>query len=268
MYKRARERTNKHSRCLTSSIEHYNNTQVIIESTSDYFNFTTNYFTNPTPPRLDAFKFDSITPFKGKYQEKSNISNKVNLAIINTSGSNVIKKCEPVNPRFNNSKRIKLTVTGRPLTATYKYKNYKEKPHQRPQSYARKGESIFSYGDSEDISPLDPKFYDEEYTHFDEHTQFLLSQPVNNILNTQQFSLLQLDKFQEHQALNERKSDLSCKIIQENVKSPYQTLFFTIKSDGADIPSRKRPKGKIIKGRCNKSWVPLTTKTIHNLKLS
>ena len=160
---------NRHKSSYTNK---FSNPKFSIESPSNIFKFATSSFNN------SPFKsYILYTQQKSTEKTESNENYKSEKKTNKDKQNNFQIKNSAI-PKFGNN--IKLSVKGRPLTATGTYKEI-DKLVQRPQSYAKKRESLFSYGDSEDFSPLDPKFYDEEYTHLDEYTQLLLSQPVNPI---------------------------------------------------------------------------------------
>jgi hypothetical protein len=66
-----------------------------------------------------------------------------------------------------------LCINGRPLTAS---SMKKEGIEQKIQAHFKKRDSAFSYGDSELVSRMDPKFFDEEYTNMEDYAQMLINQ--------------------------------------------------------------------------------------------
>lgn len=249
----------KKPRPQSSSQDRQRNSNVKTDSLPEYHKIASNYFTSSTPSQV--LYFENFSQFKAKIKEKLEISRKGQTIPQIRCDSN---KRYSLMPKNIENKRIKLLITGRPLTASSLYKDKQENANIRPQSYVKKRDSIFSYGDSEDFSPLDPKFYDEEITHLDEYTQLLLSQPIEPSENDKK--VIKLTKKLEPEEVKAQKIEVPR--INENIKNSGPALFFSIRPC-AEIPAAKvKPKGKLYRGRCHKSWIPSVGKTIQNLKLS
>jgi hypothetical protein len=222
--------------------------------------------------------FEHKLPFSLINRKKPKITIKLNHNFKRTDKSRK-PNLEILNSNIQD-KNIRLSINGRPLTAVSNYKDQKENRVKRPQSLTKKRDSMFSYGDSDEASPLDPKFFDEEYTNLEEYSQLLLSQPIKYLSKS--------NKSPNHvgtnfKGTNVKLDDKDFKIFEESrpktpvsnykadqfVEIPAISLIVT-SAMGKNCKNRGvcKPKGRLVKGPCNKSFVPSKSKVVRNIKIS
>ncbi|OMJ66524.1 hypothetical protein SteCoe_36593 [Stentor coeruleus] len=232
-----------------------------------YENQTKSFFNSPRRMSLTfADKSQAIKEIKG--DKVKNFQNYEKKRIKSTQASgNVQEKLISVNSKP--VKNLNLLVKGRPLTANPGSKDHTLKDQLR--SVNRKKESLCSYGESDFMTPVDPKFYDEEYTNLDEYTQMLLNQPVQPVNQTSpEYSVLMEKKYEEG---SERPKPI---ITSAPFKKTSETtvvnnigLIVTMRlGDMITTPFKLKSKGKLLKGRWSKSGVSRPIKTVQNIKIS
>jgi hypothetical protein len=164
---------------------------------------------------------------------------------------------KPSNPRRKPSKALNLLIQGRPLTATSAYPDSRKTPNLIS---LKKRSSVYSYGDSDLLTPLDPKFLDEDYGDYfsklipSKNSIGILANS-NNVIENQAicdyFDRSFTSKLDEKRAGSER--------IGLIVSSPYCL----------SRPVRKQvKKGKLAKGLSNKPVPVNRSKLVHNIVVS
>ncbi|OMJ73288.1 hypothetical protein SteCoe_28071 [Stentor coeruleus] len=245
----------KHTRNPSDSPSSLNENQ-----TKSFFN---------TPRRMSLISADpsqTIKDNKGDKVKNSQNYEKKRIKSTQVSGS-VQEKVIFVNSKPN--KNLNLLVKGRPLTANPASKDHGFKDQLR--SVIKKRESLCSYGESDFMTPVDPKFYDEEYTNLDEYTQMLLNQPLQPVNQSSlEHSILIGKKYEE---VSERhKPMMSSAPVKKSPETPVVNNIGLIVAmrlgNMITRPFKLKSKGKLLKGRWSKSWVPHPIKTVQNIKIS
>lgn len=206
---------------------------------------------------LGNYKEDFITNFKYN-QIYSKTSKKSNSSCFRISESSTHNK--------KSKKLLNFCIKGRPLTA-HSLSSEPQKAHQT--STLKKRSSIFSYGDSDNITPLDPKFYDEEYTALEDFTK-LLQNPrsrtsigiLANGQSIQERNPVDESDFHTFACSPQYYSDPKHPVNKKVgllVTTPYAPSTRTV--------TFKR-KGKLLKGLSNKPIIPKRSKLVHNIQIS
>jgi len=203
---------------------------------------------------LGNYKEDFITGIKTnqRYSKKSNSSG---FYMSETSTHN--KKTKKIQ---------NFCIKGRPLTAH----TSSSEPRKTPQITTLKNRSsIFSNGDSDIVTPLDPKFYDEECTMPEEFTKLLQNPRSRTSIGILANGL----SIQERNPIEE--SDLNTYTFSpqyySNPKHPANKrvglLVTTPYAPSTKTVAFKR-KGKLLKGLSNKPIIPNKSKRVHNIQIS
>lgn len=232
-----------------------------------YENQNKSFFNSPR--RMSLISADPSQVIKENKGDKvKNPQNYEKKRIKSTQASgNAQEKLISVNSKP--AKNLNLLVKGRPLTANPGSKDHGFKEQLR--SVAKKRESLCSYGESDFMTPVDPKFYDEEYTNLDEYTQMLLNQPLQPVNQTSPEHSVLMEKKYEEVSEKPKPIQSSAPVKKSSETAVVSNIGLIVAMRLGDMitrPFKLKNKGKLLKGRWSKSWVPRPIKTVQNINIS
>ena len=161
------------------------------------------------------------------------------------------------------SKNMKFLIQGRPLTASSVYPESRKTPQI---SSIKKRSSIFSYEESDLVTPLDPKFLDE-YAGTEDYSTLIKNTRLKNsigILTNTNNNENQGDCRLSNRNSPTPKLKFYSKTAKRRIGLLVATPYATIRPPRANFGK----KGKIAKGLSNKPTAIKRTKLVHNIVVS
>ena len=197
-----------------------------------------------------------------KQVSKTNSSSKVKT--IKISKKSRLATIEHFSTQRKKPKNIKFCIQGRPLTASSIYPESRKTPHIFT---IKKRSSVFSYGDSDLITPLDPKFIDE-YIGTEDYSRLIHYPPSKNSIGV----LANTNNYNENRVLSDYQiSNSPSPELKSYSKTANKRIGLVVTTPYAAVrPVRMsfNKKGKIAKGLSNKPPSIKRPKLVHNIVVS
>ena len=203
---------------------------------------------------------ESLGTHKEDFQTKTSF--KVNTS--KTSKKSRYYTIENISTKIKKSKNLELSIQGRPLTASSIY----PESRKTPQIFSiKKRSSVFSYGDSDLITPLDPKFIDE-YIGTEDYSKLIRYPPSKNSIGI----LANTNNYNENRIMSDYHNSYSpSPELKSYSKTADKRMGLIVTTPYAAVrPIRVsfNKRGKIAKGLSNKPPSIKRPKLVHNIVVS